>query len=368
VLRGRKKSARSGVALAFPFLVLAIVALVVTLVGSAAANSHRRAGNVLIGWSDPLASEEGLRAVGYGETRAIQQLGLAGWKVKDLDAALSSNKQVSDIATFQSLGAKAITSWTLDQGALDPAYKRARAAGIPVIGVDTFSKYFITVAAGYTDTTCIVANQQAQYIAHLVPHAKVLAIGGPPAPSITLTTNCFLKAAKAQGLQVLEHEDDLKGTEANGQVVAQGMLTKHPDVQAVWVFSDNTALGASAALHAAGKTVWSGSHKGVVLVSRNGVGAAIAAIKSGNLTASWDNEQPEVGSAALQIVKYILVDKAPLSKLPKIVRIPSKRWDLTDANTYVDLLHRKVPLMLPKKFPGKFPKIYTPKLPAGFGY
>jgi ribose transport system substrate-binding protein len=367
-LGDRKESAKSRVIiLAFPLVIFVVALAGVTLAGGAAAKPRAQAGNVLIGWSDPLASEEGLRAVGYGETRAIKQLGLAGWRVKDLDAALASNKQVSDIDTFISLGAKAITSWTLDQGALDPAYKRARAKGIPVIGINTFSKYFITVAAGYTDTTCIVANQQAQYIATLIPHATVLAIGGPPAPSITLTTNCFLKAAKAQGLNVLEHQDDLKGTEANGQVVAQGLLTKHPDVQAVWVFSDNTALGASAALHAAGKTVWSGTHKGVVLVSRNGVGAAIAAIKSGNLTASWDNEQPQVGSAALQIVKYILVDKAPLSALPKIIRIPSKRWDLTDASAYVDLLHRKVPLLLPKKFPGKFPRIYVPKLAPGFG-
>ena len=44
-----------------------------------------------------------------------------------------------------------------------------------------------------------------------------------------------------------------------------------------------------------------------------------------------------------------------------------KRWDLANANAYVDLLHRKVPLMLPKKFPGKFPRIYVPKLPARFG-
>lgn len=349
-------------------LVLAgvLAAVVIATIGTTA-SAKPAATKVLIGWSDPLASEEGLRAVGYGERRAIAKLGLAGWVVKELDAKLSADKQVADIDTFISLGAKAITSWSLDPGALDPAYKRARDKGIPVIGINTFSKYHVSVVAAFTDTTCIVANEQAKYIAKLVPRAKLLVMGGPPAPSIKLTTDCFVKAAKKEGLRILDQQDDLKGTQENGQKVAQSMLIKHPDVEAFWVFSDNTGLGASAALRAAGKSIWSGNKKGVVLISRNGVQAAIDAIKTGNLTASWDNEQPQVGSAALQLLKYILVDKAPLSAMPKTLRIPSKRWDITNAGQYVGLLKRSVPLLLPKKFPGKFPATYSPKLVKGFG-
>ena len=84
---------------------------------------------IVIGYSDPLASEEGLRAVGYGARQAIKQLKLP-WTLRELDAKLSSDKQITDIDTLVSLKVKGIMSWTLDPGAADAAYKRARAAGI----------------------------------------------------------------------------------------------------------------------------------------------------------------------------------------------------------------------------------------------
>lgn len=302
---------------------------------------------VVIGYSNPLASEEGLRAVGYGAREAIKKLKLP-WTLRELDSKLSPDRQVSDVDTFVSLKAKGVMSWTLDPGAADAAYKRARDAGIAMIGLNSTSKYFNSVMAADTDTTCRVANEQAAFIAKLIPRAKVVAIGGPPVPSITLSTNCFVKAAKQRGLTVLELQKDPTGSQAGGQKAAENLLLKHPDAQAFWVFSDGDALGASAALAAAGKQVWSGQKKGVVLVSRNGVQAAVDAIKAGRMTATWDNNQPLLGAAAIQILKRILVDKVPASKIPKRVAIPSQRWDLTTISKYKSPLKRAVPLPLSK--------------------
>src|SRR5262245_13011123 len=81
-------------------LAAVLFALAVALVATTASAGRAAGPRVLIGWSDPLGSEEGLRAVGYGESQAIKKLGLQGWTVKDLDAKLSADKQVSDIDTF----------------------------------------------------------------------------------------------------------------------------------------------------------------------------------------------------------------------------------------------------------------------------
>lgn len=333
-------------------LVVGVVGLLSLAFGVAlAANTSQAApaatSKIVIGYSNPLASEEGLRAVGYGARQAIRQLKLP-WSLRELDSKLSADKQVSDVDTFVSLKAKGIMSWTLDPGAADAAYKRARGAGIAVIGLNSNSRYFNSVMAADTDTTCRVANQQAAYIAKAIPRAKVLAIGGPPVPSITLSTNCFLKAAKQRGLKILELQKDVTGSQAGGQKVAENMLLKHPDVQAMWVFSDGDALGASAALSASGKRVWSGRTKGIVLVSRNGVQAAIDAIKAGRMTATWDNNQPLLGAAAIQILKRILVDKVPAARIPKRIAIPSQRWDLSTIGKYKSPLKRAVPLPLPR--------------------
>jgi ribose transport system substrate-binding protein len=328
---------------------VAVAAVLVTQAAGAVRAPKHAAASIVVGYADPLASEEGLRGVGWGEKQAIKALKLP-WSFKETDAKLSADQQVSDIDTMISLGVKGLTSWTIDPGAADAAYQRARSAGIFVVGLNSSSKYFNTEIAAYTDTTCIVSKQQAAFIAQRIPHAKVLAIGGPPVPSITLTTNCFLAAAKQQGLNVVAFQKSQQGSQSEGQQIASSMLLKHPDAQAVWCFTEGLALGVSASLRSSNKAIWSGNKKGVILVARNGTSAAAQAIKTGNLTATWDNNQPLVGAAAVQVLKYLLVDKASPSKLPKRIPIPSKRWDASNIKTYASPVSRKVPLPLPVSF------------------
>src|SRR5579872_3491213 len=206
---------RRGVA---TFFGLAILAIIVTGAVGAPVQSQKTAVSITIGYSDPNGVAASLRSIGIGAEKAIKALGLK-WTVKPFDAQLSATKQVSDLDSMVSLKLGGIMSWTLDPGAADAAYKSAQAAGIPVIGLNSASKYFTTEIAGITDTTCIVAKQQAAYIASLVPHATVIAIGGPPVPSITLTTNCFLAAAKADGLQLLAHQDDPAASPSTNQQI-----------------------------------------------------------------------------------------------------------------------------------------------------
>ena len=56
---------------------------------------------------------------------------------KSIDANLSPDKQVADIATMVAQGQDGIASWTLDPGAAAGAYSQAQAAHIPVVGVNS---------------------------------------------------------------------------------------------------------------------------------------------------------------------------------------------------------------------------------------
>lgn len=316
---------------------------------AAATGSQVEAGDVVIGYSNPAASEPGLRAVGYGMTQAVEELGL-GWEVAEADAGFSAEQQVSDIDSFISRNVNGITSWTLDSGAAEGVYQRASEAGIPVIGVNSPSEFFTTIIENATDSTCEVSEEQAAYIAERIPNARVLAVLGPSfVPSIDFTNKCFLDAAEAAGLTVVDSRSNTgEGDQTlEAQNLMQDMLTKNPDFDAAWAYADTSALGVSAAISAQGGEIWSGDEsEGVILIARDANKAAIDAIKAGRMTATWDPHYEQSGAAAIQILAQHIADGQPLSSLPATVTIPATVWDIENADEYVDQLTRKVVLPL----------------------
>src|SRR4051812_16644505 len=95
VVRARKANRpRRAVTILIVGVVVMAAALVAQADGAVSARNHPTA-NIVVGYADPLASEEGLRGVGWGEKQAIKALKLP-WSVKETDAKLSSDQQVSN--------------------------------------------------------------------------------------------------------------------------------------------------------------------------------------------------------------------------------------------------------------------------------
>jgi ribose transport system substrate-binding protein len=300
-----------------------------------------------IGYSNPNASGVPLQSIAYGQKQAIEKLDLP-WTVNEVDAKLSGDKQVADIDTMIVQRVGAVTSWTMNPGAAEQVYRRAQEAGIPVMTFNSESESATTVLKTQTDATCDVSVEQAEYIAERVPNAKVLMVGGPEAPSIIFTTQCFRDAAKEAGLKVIGTVTDTQGNETGGQKVAADGLTRHgSDVQAIWVYSDPPAAGVAAAVQDAGMKVWSEEDPtGVVFVSRDGASTAVADIKAGRMTATWDGNMSQMGAASIQLLKQHYVDGVPLEELPKEVLIEAVRYDQANADEYDDLMTRDVQLPL----------------------
>jgi ribose transport system substrate-binding protein len=320
-------------------LALPVVAAIVLFAGPQAFGSKVAAG-LLIGESSPVLSNPNQRAIAHGEDLAAKQY---GWSVKHLDANLSPSKQVSDVDTFINLKVKGIVTWTLDPGTVAAAYKRALSGNIPIVDFGSTSNVSATVydERGYR---CSMGMKSAKYISSRIPKAKVLVVGGPPVPSITNYTNCFVKDAKQLGLTVLEVQKNVNDTAATAQPIVQSMLAKYPDAQAIWCYNDPSALGAGASAKSAGKTVWSGSKKGIIIEGANGSADAAAGIKQGVITATWDPQPDVMGSLAVEILAMNLKDGKPLSSLPKIIVVPMKVWDASNISGYVDPLKRTVKL------------------------
>jgi ribose transport system substrate-binding protein len=314
-----------------------VVVLAISLALGAQAFGAKSSG-LLLGESSPVLSNPNQQAIAYGEDQAAKHF---GWTVKHLDANLSASKQVEDVDTFINLKVKGLITWTLDPGTVAAAYKRALAASIPIIDFGSTSNVTSTV---YDQRSwgCGMGLRAAQYISTRIPKAKVLVIGGPPVPSITNYTNCFVKSAKTLGMTVLEQQNNVNDTAATAQPIVQSMLTKYPDAQAIWAYNDPSALGAGAVVRSSGDKVWDGSQKGIIIEGANGSDEAAAGIKSGVITATWDPQPTVMGSLAVQLLAMVLKDHKPLSSLPKVIVVPMKVWDASNISGFVDPLKRSV--------------------------
>jgi ribose transport system substrate-binding protein len=309
----------------------AAITLVLLAVGQA---SGAKSAGLQLGESSPVLSNPNQQAIAHGEDLAAKQ---EGWTVKHLDANLSPSKQVSDVQTFINLGVKGIITWTLDPGTVAAAYKQALSKNIPIIDFGATSNVTSTVydERGYG---CSMGVKAAKYISSRIPKAKVLVVGGPPVPSITNYTNCFIKAAKAQGLVVQEVQKNVNDTAATAQPIVQSMLTKYPDTQAIWCYNDPSALGAGAVVKSSGKTVWRGNTKGIIIEGANGSADAAAGIKQGVITATWDPQPDQMGLLSVELIALKLKGKPT----PKLIVVPMKVWDTSNIAAYVDPLKRTV--------------------------
>jgi ribose transport system substrate-binding protein len=297
------------------------------------------AAGLQLGESSPVASNPNQQAITRGEDLAAKHY---GWTVKTLDANLSPDKQVSDVDTFISLKVKGLITWTLDPGAAGAAYKRALAAGIPIVDFGSTQNVTSSVfdARGYG---CGQGQAAASYIAKRVPKGKVIVIGGPPVPAITNYTNCFVSAARADGLNIVGKQYNVKDTATTAQPIVQDLLTKNPDVNAIWCYNDPSCLGAGAVVRSSGKQAWvEGKGKGIVITGANGSADAAAAVKDGLITGTWDPQPSDMGRIAVQILAMHLKDGKALSALPKVVVVPNKIWDASNVSGYVDPLKRPV--------------------------
>ena len=156
------------------------------------------------------------------------------------------NKQFTQIDNFIAAGVDMILLNPGDPNALEPAIKKAQAAGILVVAVDT--------AAKGADLTVTTDNVQAgqiacQYIVDkLQGKGDVIIQNGPQVSAvIDRVKGCKDVFAKNTGIKVLSDDQDAKGSREGGLAVMQGHLTRFPKIDAVFAINDPQAIGTNLA-------------------------------------------------------------------------------------------------------------------------
>jgi ribose transport system substrate-binding protein len=316
-----------------PFAIVAALMAAVAMAACGDSDDSRSGrGPATVAYSNPVGAQPGQQDIVFGFKAGADEL---GWTAESIDANLSPDKQVADIATMVNQGMDGIASWTLDPGAAAGAYNQAKAAGIPVVGVNSEGPG-IRTTVWWENNLCGPGSpiaDIAEYIADEKPGAEVLEVGGPPVPSIQAYEKCFADNATKRGLTIAGQAHNTKDTAATAEPLVADLLTKTPDVDAIWAYNDASALGASAALTSHGEKVYDGSNAGVIVFGQNGDADAITAIREHRLTGTVDPDHVATGWALIKALSGQVGD-AKNDHPPKELVVESHTWTLENIGDY----------------------------------
>ncbi|KAA0088978.1 sugar ABC transporter substrate-binding protein [Trinickia soli] len=192
--------------------------------------------------------------------------------------------QVTALENMTTAGAKAILITPSDTKAIVPSIKKARAAGVMVIALDT-----PTDPQDATDGLFATNNFKA---GELIGEYAKKALGGKPAKIATLDLapgisvgilrhNGFLQGfGIKQGDPSIVCSQDTRGDQSKGQAAMENCLQKAPGINVVYTINEPAAAGAYRALKTAGRD------KGVLIVSIDGGCEGVRNVKAGEIAAT----------------------------------------------------------------------------------
>lgn len=179
-----------------------------------------------------------------------------GYTVTFVDANRDAARQQSQVEDFISKKVDAIVLTPADSKAVGPAIVEANQANIPVFTADIAS----TAAHGTVIAHVASDNVQGGQVAAglmckaLGGKGTVVIIDQPEVTSVQDRVRGFKSgiAAKCPSVQIVS-DQDAGGDEGKAESVTDNLLQRLPDLSGIFGINDNSALGAVAAVKAAGK-------------------------------------------------------------------------------------------------------------------
>ena len=256
-------------------------------------------GSKTVWYADVMDSNPIATAISQGMNQTLEENGLTMVRSLAIDTTTGNidiGAQAQGLTRAIASEPAAIAYFMLDASAARPQVEEAMGKDIPVFAA--FGKPDFDVngyIALYDEDQGYVS---ASYLAeHLQKGDKVAILGGPATQNVMAAEAGATKALEEAGMQIVgdvEQQRNLTDGAAGGKEIMQGILQQNPDIKGVWVYNDDSAMGAIAAAKQAGASV--------LFTSRNGTVDAIAAVKAGDLLGTCDIQPALLGSALGQAI------------------------------------------------------------------
>lgn len=252
-----------------------------------------------------------------------------GFEVRVVSSEMDPAKQRDQVKDFIVSKASCIILTPADSKAIGTAIREANDAGIPVFTADIASLDPAATVASHIATDNYGGGvMAAQAVAEVLGGSgEVAIIDHPEVESVIQRTKGFeTEITKTPGVKVVVKLPG-SGQRERSFKVMQDILQAHPNVKAVFAINDPSALGAVAALEAAGKL------DQVKVIGFDGQPEAKKAVLDGRIYADAIQFPKKIGEITIDaFVKY---DKG--ETVEKQILIPTGLYKKADADSDPDL-------------------------------
>ncbi|WP_428425961.1 ABC transporter substrate-binding protein [Pararhizobium sp.] len=235
-----------------------------------------------------------------------------GYQLVYTDAAGSAAKQVADVNSMIAQGVDVIFLAPREEKPLIPAVMAAKKAGIPVILLDrnvdqslakASEDYLTFIGSDFIDEGKRVAEWLAK---NANGKSKIIELEGTTGSSpANDRKKGFDEAIKAAGGFEIVASQTGDFARDKGRQVAEALLQAHPDADVIYAHNDEMAIGAIAAIEAAGKV----PGKDILVLSIDGGKEAVQAVVDGKINAVVECN-PRFGPKAFEtMTRYAAGDK-----------------------------------------------------------
>jgi ABC-type sugar transport system substrate-binding protein len=212
--------------------------------------------NALVGFAQ---SEREANPFRIAETESIKaEAERLGVELITTNAESDLNKEITDIQSMVDQGVDVLIISPLASEGLDPALDYAKDAGVPIMTIDRLltTKEACTDYVGWVGSDFVEQGRRAAdaMIRETGDEGRVAILLGAPGVNVTTDRNQgFLEQLEAQGSNLeIVAQQAANYERAMGQSVTEQLITSDPDITAIYAHNDEMALGAVAALDAAG--------------------------------------------------------------------------------------------------------------------
>ena len=239
-----------------------------------------------------------------------------GYTVNFVDANRDAARQQSQVEDFISKKVDAIVLTPADSKAVGPAIVEANQANIPVFTADIAS----TAANGTVIAHVASDNVQGGRVGAdlmckaLANKGTVAIIDQPEVTSVQDRVRGFRTemAAKCSAVQIVA-DQDAGGDEGKAESVTDNLLQRLPELSGIFGINDNSALGAVAAVKAAGKI---GKIK-IVGYDASPIGRK--AIDAGEMVGDPQQHPDMIGQLTIDAIHDYFSGKSPKKVIPVAV-------------------------------------------------